>query len=573
MAEGNRDRKGNMNLLTVENLDFSYQSYEEETTFFPILQNVSFSLEEGEFAVLCGANGCGKSTLLKMLKREVTPAGKQSGRILFCDRDLEGLSERESACAIGYVAQNPEHANVCDKVWHEMAFGLESMGVPTKEMRRRVAEMAAFFGIDQWMDFPVSALSGGQKQILALACVLLMQPRLLLLDEPSAQLDPIATNEFFRTLLKCNEELGITILIVEHRLDELLPMADKLLVMDQGSVRYSGSLQDAKIPKELYSAMPCGWQLAHAFQKTDIPITIRESRRWLKKHFAKKIETTVSKSGQRMPNERANHKLIQSAKIQKLSEKTVYQVSNVFFSYDGRKDVLKGFSIRLSEGKIYCLLGGNGSGKSTALRYMAGILGNSGRNRKQNTEKIAYLPQDVETCFLYETVEEELGNAKQILPFDFEPYKKKHPYDLSGGEKQIVAFEKVLRYGGNLLLLDEPAKGLDACYREQLVLFMKFLKEQGKTILFVSHDVELAAMVADEIGLFSDGEVVAWGNRWEFFHKNAFYTTQAIRVSKGILKGFAVESESHTEKLPVTTQELIDFLKKEERGMELSWNK
>ena len=228
-----------MALLEVKNLSFTYPRQPKDTMEAkPALSGVSLDIRRGEFMVLCGASGCGKSTLLRLLKRELAPKGEKSGEIFFCGKEQSELSEREAACEIGYVLQNPENQIVTDKVWHELAFGLENMGVPTPVIRRRVAEMACFFGIDYWFRKKTTELSGGQKQLLNLASILSMQPKLLILDEPTSQLDPIAASDFIHTLSKINKDLGLTILMTEHRLEEVFPLADRVAVMDQGKLLF-----------------------------------------------------------------------------------------------------------------------------------------------------------------------------------------------------------------------------------------------------------------------------------------------------------------------------------------------
>lgn len=215
-----------MALLQIENLSFRYPKSERLA-----LDSVTLNIHAGDFVVVCGESGCGKTTLLKLLKRELAPAGEKNGSISYNELLQEELDPRVSAHEIGYVLQNPDNQIVTDKVWHELAFGLENLGIPTQVIRRRVGEMASYFGIQDWFRRNTDELSGGQKQLLNLAAVMVMQPKILILDEPTSQLDPIAAADFIATLQKLNRELGLTILLVEHRLEEVFPIADKVLFM------------------------------------------------------------------------------------------------------------------------------------------------------------------------------------------------------------------------------------------------------------------------------------------------------------------------------------------------------
>ena len=218
-----------MEQIQIRNLSFSYPD-----SGVDCLKDVSLSIEKGEFVLLCGTSGCGKTTLLRHLKSVLTPRGIRSGAVLFRGTPLDQVPLAEQSQAIGFVMQNPDDQIVTDKVWHELAFGLENLGVPRDVIGTRVAEMASFFGIQSWYHREVSQLSGGQKQLLNLASIMAMQPEILILDEPTGQLDPIAAGDFLNTLKKINRELGITVLITEHRAEEIFPAADRVLVMDAG---------------------------------------------------------------------------------------------------------------------------------------------------------------------------------------------------------------------------------------------------------------------------------------------------------------------------------------------------
>lgn len=530
-----------MEILTVENLTFKYPLCSSHA-----VENVSFSVNEGDFTVLCGATGSGKSTLLRLLKREISPLGEKSGRILYKNTPIDELSAEQSACSVGFVMQNPEQQIVTDKVWHELAFGLENMRVPQNVIARRVAEMASYFGIESWYDKCVSELSGGQKQLLNLAAVMVMNPNILILDEPTAQLDPIATSDFIATLKKLNNDLSLTVIIVEHRLEELIPIADRLLVMERGKLIENGMPREVITrlgdKKDLLSAMPSAVRLYHALGcGAECPLTVREGRAFIESNFENRVCSPV--------REKYSHSI-----------EPALEFRDVHFRYSRElPDVLDDLNLTVYENEIFCILGGNGSGKTTSLSAAAGlvkpysgdirIFGKKLKDYKKQSlykECLALLPQDVQTVFLKNTVREELEDAgidADALPFDISELYDKHPYDCSGGEQQLVALAKVLAAKPKLLLMDEPTKGLDAQKKFEIVSILKGLKKNGVTVVVVTHDVEFTAICADRCALFFRGRIVSDGVPDEFFSENNFYTTAASRMSKGYFeRAVTVES-------------------------------
>ena len=520
-----------MEILAVSGLTFTYPQCAE-----PAVSDISFSLERGEFAVLCGATGSGKSTLLRMLKRELTPLGDKKGSVSFGGVELSQLPDRRSASAIGFVMQKPEQQVVTDKVWHEMAFGLENLGTPPDEISRRIAEMASYFGIGEWYDKDVAELSGGQKQLLNLASILVMQPELLILDEPTAQLDPIAAADFIATLRRLCSDFSITIIIAEHRLEDVVPLCDRLLVMDKGQLIANGKpsevISKLKERPDILCGMPAAARLyAELSGSESCPLTVREGRDF--------IENSFSNTARGLPQALYEH-----------SESAAMKFSDVFFRYSREgKDILDGLSFTVYKKEIFCILGGNGSGKTTALSAAAGLLKPySGKikvfgkrlkdykNRSLYRECLAMLPQDVQTVFLKSTVRQELDECSadiSALPYDISHLMDKHPYDLSGGEQQLTALAKVLASKPKLLLLDEPTKGLDAAAKLNITGILRKLKEKGVTVVIVTHDVEFAAVCADRCAMFFGGRIVSTGTPNEFFSRNSFYTTAVSRMTRG----------------------------------------
>lgn len=523
-----------MALITVQNLTFFYP---EQSA--PALENVSFSLEAGEFLVLCGPSGCGKSTLLRQLKPALAPHGRRSGELLLDGVSLDALDVRTQAARIGFVRQSPENQIVTDKVWHELAFALESLGYDTPTIRRRTAEMAAFFGMEDWFYQDTAALSGGQKQLLNLASAMVLQPDLLILDEPTSQLDPIAASEFLSILGRLNRELGTTILLTEHRLEEAFPLASRVLVLDEGRLLCEGTPREVgTILKEqhhpMFRSLPTPMRVWAAVETDALcPITAAEGRRWLM-NFAKTHPL------QPLPEEK-DHTVSGAAAI---------DAHELWFRYEkGGADVLKGLTLQVKQGEFLALLGGNGAGKTTALRLLAGVHPPY-RGQVRTQGRAALLPQDPKMLFAKKTVREDLGEhcppvellARTVRLCRLEGLLDRHPYDLSGGEQQRAALAKVLLSDPDILLLDEPTKGLDAEFKEIFAQILRTLLRRGVTVVMVSHDVEFCARYAHRCALFFDGAIVASDTPRRFFTGNRFYTTSAHGMARDIIPG-AVTAE------------------------------
>lgn len=516
-----------MEILTVKNLTFTYPMCDA-----PTLRGVSFSLRRGDFAVLCGATGSGKSTLLRLLTSRLAPNGERDGEVL-----LDGTRICDvSPCRIGFVMQRPDEQIVSDRVYSELAFGLENLGLEQSVIARRVAEMASYFGIEDWFDRDVSTLSGGQKQLLNLASVMVMDPDILILDEPTSQLDPIATADFLSTLKRLNRDLCLTVIIAEHRLEELIPTCDRMLVMNDGRITADGEPREVVgsigTDSALFWSMPTATRLYHTLCASgEMPLTQREGRRFVEQNYGNRIRA------------------LERARDQQ-SDKPALEFKNVYFRY-GRDlpDVLRGLSLKVYEGEIFCILGGNGSGKTTAFAAAAGLrkiyngqIKIFGKKIKEYSGQELYrncltlMPQDVQSVFLRNSVRDELEDAGVdpcCLPFELTTVMDKHPYDLSGGEQQLVALAKILATRPRLLLMDEPTKGLDSTKKLELDRIIKSLKADGVTVIVVTHDVEFAAMCADRCALFFRGEIVCCAPPSEFFSQNNFYTTVAYRMTKG----------------------------------------
>lgn len=538
-----------METFEIKQLSFAYPNHATKA-----LCDVTLSIEQGQFITLCGKSGCGKTTLLQQLKPSFAPHGTQSGEIRFEGEPLKSLDLRTQSEKIGFVLQSPENQIVTDKVWHELAFGLESLGYSTAEIRARVAEMASFFGIQTWFHQKVTELSGGQKQILNLAAIMAMQPSVLILDEPTSQLDPIAASEFLATLGKINRELGTTILLTEHRLEDVFPMSHRVIVMDAGRVIADGAPREVgahlkEQAHDMFLAMPTPMRIfAAVLNDLDCPLTVRDGRQWLA-DYAK------------------GHTLIPlgTERTEAPKGRVAVELSELWFQYDrARPDVIKGLSASVNEGELYAIVGGNGTGKTTSLSIMTGLLKPYrgavklfGKPLAEITEAerfhglLGVLPQNPQSLFVKKTVELDLLEmfSDRKTPKD-EQHRRvaavtrlcelngllhRHPYDLSGGEQQRAALAKVLLLTPRILLLDEPTKGLDAHFKEKLAGIFKALKNAGVTIVMVSHDIEFCASYADRCALFFDGAIVSEDTPRRFFAGKSFYTTSANRMARTIL--------------------------------------
>ncbi len=608
-----------MKIIELKKLSFRYSGEDKE-----VLSDIDLAIEEGGFYVICGASGSGKSTLLRQLKTSLQPVGQRSGRILYYGRDLEEVSQYTQSAKIGFVFQNPDTQIVTDKVWHELAFGLESIGMPQDMIRVRVAEMASYFGIQNWFYQSTDTLSGGQKQLLNLASVMVMHPKVLLLDEPVSQLDPIAAADFMATVHKLHAEFGITVIMAEHSLEEVAAYVDEVIFMKEGRLIAKGKMEELGNILETHDPsmeeiLTVPMQIARGYEKLQkkkedaafttndrIPYTVALGQKWMAQRFSlakqeeikgfpfiKQEETekfafakqeeagrfpgAKQEEAGRVTSVKQKEKKPLPAKDPKkqnrvkrsLGYKKIFhaiQCTELCYHYpQADVDVVDHLSFFVDEGSIFALMGGNGSGKTTTLHLLGGLLKPQkgtieffGKALAKYKEKelrngiLGVLPQDPTTLFVRKTVEEDLyevleeqnqiktffGETRQeiwqnvIALLGIEDLLKKHPYDLSGGEQQKAALAKVLLRQPAILLLDEPTKGLDAGSKKRLGELLVGLSQKKVTILMVSHDIEFCAKYATKTGLFFDGNIASVQDTKEFFVENHFYTTAANRMCR-----------------------------------------
>lgn len=619
-----------MKAVEVNKLTFSYNGYDNLA-----LDRVSFDVEQGEIMLVIGESGCGKTTLLRHLKPSHFPVGKisVSSEINIFGKSIENLSDEEASFKIGFVGQQVDETSVTDKVWHELAFGLESMGCDQAYMQARVAEMTAFFGLENIYHEKISELSGGQKQIVNLVAVMVMEPEILILDEPTSQLDPNSSAEFFHMIRKIHEELGTTIIITEHRLEDILPIADKVMVLHKGKQLVMGSprqvcqfLYEHKLP--LFRSMPVAARIYCNISNVEIrndsrndslgnttekgtsnylldykeinkyglndgmPLSVNEGRKFIKGILdSKDIRTFWDEtddnilSGKLSPIEKnvtpkkRPHIKDSAERLSKGDkEEAAIITDEVWFRYKKSGiDVLKACELKVPKGKITAVLGGNGAGKSTLLKLMNGNIIPYLGTVKSGNNTIAMLPQNPQAMFAKKTVREELEEAysneivsnskvrnsdenadkrknlnsgingrdemlyQVVKDFDLSECLDRHPFDLSGGQMEKLALAKIVLMDRDIILLDEPGKGMDYAFKERLGEFLKSMTDKGKTILLVSHDVEFCAKYADYCGMFFDGHIVSLNDRRTFFLQNAFYTTAVRRMTKGMVDAVTIK--------------------------------
>ena len=585
-----------MNCIEVKNFSFQYPKESHAA-----LYQVSMEVEEGSFVVLCGKSGCGKSTLLRQFKSVLASHGEKKGEILYGGQNLEDVDLRTQSAEIGYVLQNPDNQIVTDKVWHELAFGLESLGYDTPTIRLRVAEMASYFGIHSWFLKNVSELSGGQKQLLNLASVMAMHPKLLILDETTSQLDPIAASDFLETVRKINRDIGTTVILTEHRLEDVIPWADKVYVMDKGRMIADGTPNEIgeqlrTMGHDMFLSMPAPMQIyAGTNSSLRCPLTVSQGRRWLSEELETKGIKIKKERNQEETAKKKNSILGKLAGLKKEPEKEIpeIRIKDVWFRYErDLPDVVKGLSLDIKKGEIFAVVGGNGTGKSTAMSLIArirfpyrGKIYLEGKEIGKYSDDDLYhgflgvMPQNPQSLFVKKTVREDLYEVidgkreRKSEAYPIEMKKKdavegivsltrleglldRHPYDLSGGEQQRLALAKVLLLRPKILLMDEPTKGIDNHYKKELGEILRKLSEHGVTILMISHDVEFCAQYADRTGLFFQGNVVTSEESKKFFAGNNFYTTAANRMARNYFPN-AVTVEDVVKAINQTEEEAV----------------
>lgn len=524
----------------------------------PALRDLSLTVEPGQVVVIGGGTGSGKTTLLRLLKKPVWPAGTIEGTVEYDGIPAGKLDEARAAREIGMVFQDPESQIVMETVWQEMCFGMENLGFEPGVIQKRLAETASFFGMGNWIHQEVRTLSGGQKQLLNLAAVMMLRPRVLLLDEPVSLLDPIAAGHFTEMLCRINREFSVTTILSEQRLGDWYGRADRIGLMDGGRLLFSGDprtvaarVWQAEDPEAReYLPPPARLFLGLAGLPEDpgaIPLSVREGRTW----FSRFVRERPPGAREESPGEGAAPG---DGEIR-------IRCRGLRFGY--RKhgpEVLDDLWLELYRGEWFGLLGGNGSGKTTLLRVLAGLLapqaGQAGVPGGGRPVRTGYLPQDPVALFGRDTVEDQLEAGLEVAGpgarergeelverFSLGPLRDRHPFDLSGGEQQLLALVLVLRSSPELLLLDEPTRGLDPRAARELAAHLRELCREGTTVVMVTHDIEFCARHADRCGLLFGGKVLAVAPPRSFFSQNHYYTTAVQRMVRDQLGALVTREE------------------------------
>lgn len=542
--------------ISIKNLSFTYAGSNIKT-----LDNISLDIKRGEFVIIAGKSGSGKSTLLRMMKPELSPNGKTEGEILFFGKNKNEYALKDSASDIGFVLQNTEYQTLTHSVRTELAFGAQNIGLRSESIRLRMAELSAYFSLNGIIDKKIDELSGGQKQLVCLASILMMHPEILIFDEPASMLDPMTAENLFLTINKLCRENGMTVIMTEHRLQSVIPYADRLVVLDNGKIisdSCPSDLSKALFNKNEYIhfAMPTPMRLCAALDLSDtLPLDTGSCRRLLIEKFpSSPVFTGITDESE---NENRN---------------TALEAKHISFAYDKSGYVLKDFSLKIPEGSFFAILGANAAGKSTALSLMAGLLpckigkisvfGKSIKKYRAGelyNGVLAVLPQNCESLFSGNTVREDLFSALSDSGLSGKEKEEKlikaaesaeilhildrHPYDISGGEMQRAALSIVLLKDPKIILMDEPTKGMDPVFKVRFAHMIKKLCRNGKTVICVSHDTEFCAEFCDRCALISDGMCVSEEKCRSFFSKNYFYTTAANKTARDIFPDAVTERE------------------------------
>lgn len=525
--------------IEVRSLSFAYPDADAA-----VLEGLDWSVPQGAFALLVGGTGSGKSTLLSLLKPEIAPAGERTGELSVLGENVADMDVRASAERVGYVFQDPENQIVCETVWHEMAFGLENLGVSRDEMRRRVAETSYFFGLEDWLHRDTDTLSGGRKQLLSLAAVLALRPRVLLLDEPTSQLDPVAEKNFLHALFRVNRELGCTVVVATHQPRPMLEYATCAYRIEDGRVHEAADMASLVCRESLFSDDTLGWGAIRcakngAFSRREDNLGSLEPPGDVssaKKKFG--IGQIVRICGANVARERLGSLLAHGWKqnTPKMHGGSATTLSEGWFRYDRASGwVLRGLDASFSAGAVHAIVGGNGCGKSTMLSVLAKTAKLQRGRMVRGAASAALLPQNPKALLVAETVRDELMEWASTCGYDENLARERaaslglsgldgrHPYDLSGGQRQLLALAKLLLIGPELLLLDEPTKGLDLFSRRIIARALRDHAKAGGTVIMATHDLDFAEQVADDVAMMFDGEIACMEPPADFFADNVFY--------------------------------------------------
>ena len=465
-----------MDAVSFRSVSFAYPKSE-----YKALDSVSFSISKGDFCLVSGASAAGKATLLSLIKKEIAPAGELGGEI-----EING--------SVGYLRQNTDESIVCDRVRGELAFGVENLGKSSSEIELLIAETAAYFNLEDKLNSATAELSGGEKQLVSLASVMMMKPDILVLDEPCAYLDPVSAERFANMVKKLHSELGITVIMSEHSVDLLYGYADKILLLEKGSLTFEGT------PEKTLSFL----EKENNPMLAAVPVQFR--------YKGKELNYNEMKETGENPEIALNAK-------------------RLYFAYNKNSFVINDLSLDVYRGKINAVIGSNGCGKTTLLKVLSRVY--KPYRGKVNSEKLSMLTQNVKDLFTADRCGDEVTFGEITDYLEISDIKERHPYDLSGGQAQRLALAKVLQRNADIIILDEPTKGLDAVLKTKLGKLLKRLCADGKTVLLVSHDIDFVGEWADYVSFMSEGRIAVTDEKRRFFSSLSFYTTSLSRLSRG----------------------------------------
>lgn len=524
-----------MEIIKAQNASYWYPDAKK-----PALCDIDLSINEGEFVLIVGSSGCGKSTLLRMFNRIVPDyyGGKLKGSVILNNKNIREYNKKDIVRKVGMVYQHPEKQIVMQDVEREIAFGLENLNTSLEKMRRNAAEVISFLNLGSIRDKSTQEISGGEKQRIAIASVIAMDPDIMLFDEPTSQLDPIASEEVLSFIKRLNRDTGKTVILVEQRLDRCFDMADRIIFMENGKIIDQGTPDN--IPESInqrYFIPSITYLFKQAGYKST-PVNVKQGRDLIKNmnfHGQKAVEYKF--------------------------DTDIINVRKLNFAYEKNKRLLKNINLSIKKGEIMAVIGENGAGKSTLFKIIAGLIeGYTGKvsisgkdiaefNRVERINTIGYLSQNPNDYLGRDTVFDEVaytlrnidafegGKVEDMLQkFDLASLRDRNPRDLSGGEKQRLAVACTLVSDPEILILDEPTRGLDSVNKEKLGKILTDLSETGKTIVLITHDSDFAGDYAHRVTMIFNGEITATGKTDDMLYDAIYYSTQISRLFKNKCK-------------------------------------
>ncbi len=533
-------------MIRVEEFSFYYADSEK-----PALKDVNLSIHDGEFTLITGSSGSGKSSLCRCFNGLIPNfyGGKLEGRVEVQGLDVKDYPTSELAKKVGMIFQDPENQLVSTDIEREIAFGLENLGYPKSTIVKRIEESLDIVGISHLRRANMQELSGGEKQKIAIASVLVLHPEILVLDEPTSQLDPKGAEDILTITERLNDELGITVILIEHRLDRVIHFIDRLIIMHEGRITADGNPGEVLRKEQIQKTgigIPPVIRLAQHLQAREsesvrLPLTVKEARIMLDR-FLRNPSKSIS------------------LEAEKYKSKKIIEVENLYYVYPAGSTALKNVSLAVSEGEFVAIIGRNASGKTTLVKHFNGLLKPTkgkvtvmGINTLEATtadlaKNAGYLFQNPNEHLFADTVEEEIAFAAKhsnlteydiglkiestLKKFNLFEIKDQYPRSLSGGEKQRVALASVIVREPKILVLDEPTRGMEYGLKKELMDFLNDYRREGNTIILVTHDIETVAEHADRVILLSEGKVIADGITREVLSDALLFSPQINRLIK-----------------------------------------